>query len=259
MARLLCTTLMVLTAIVGQLAYAQDVNLILVRHGESEFNLQKRFAGWSNTPLTEKGKMQATEAGNALKQGDYHIDVVHTSLLSRAVDTARLTSSAMGVQVPQHHYWRLNERSYGDLEGKTHEEMVSKVGEEQVKIWRRSFDVPPPPMANTDPRSPTQQPAYRYIDERVLPNGESLKDVIARIEPYWTDTLRPTLLSGKSVMVVGHSNALKALSVWADTSIEPTSATTLEVPNATPIVYRINIDNGKITIIDKKILGNANH
>lgn len=242
-------------ALVCTHAYAQEVNLVLLRHGESQMNVEKRFSGWSNTQLTEKGKQQAQDAGQNLRHSGVKIDVVHTSFLDRAIKTAWLAMENMEqVWLPQKTYWRLNERNYGDLEGKTHQEVADKVGEDQVKVWRRSFDVPPPALSLTDVRSPDRDIRYAQLDKRVLPQSESMKDTITRIEPYWTDDLRPALLSGQNVLVVAHSNSLKALSSWLEPNLKPDEIVKLEIPNATPVVYRFKVTDNEIRLLSRKVL-----
>ncbi|WP_066803723.1 2,3-bisphosphoglycerate-dependent phosphoglycerate mutase [Moraxella oblonga] len=244
----------------SSLVYATEVSLVLLRHGESEFNAQKRFAGWSDTPLTQKGIEQAKQAGQALNNAHIELSAVHTSALQRATDTAWYAQQAMQSSLPRQAYWQLNERHYGSLEGKTHSEVADVVGEEQVKIWRKSYDVPPPPLAITDSRSPTQDSRYNNIDRSVLPVGESLKQVVERISPYWNYSLKPILASGKNVMVVAHSNSLKALSANIDPNLSPKDITSLEIPNATPVVYKFKVnDDGTLSIISRQVLGETTH
>lgn len=196
--------------------------LVLLRHGESQWSLEKRFTGWSDVDLTDKGRAGAVKAGEIMKGAGVNFDEVHTSKLNRAIETAQLAQKGMSAQwLPLQKYWRLNERCYGDLEGKKREDVAKEVGDDQVKIWRRSFDVPPPPLAVTDARSPIKDPRYADLDPRVITASESLKDVIARIGPYWTDQLRPAIKSGKTVLVVGHSTNLRALSAWIEPNLDP--------------------------------------
>ena len=214
--------------------------LVLLRHGESQWNLEKRFTGWSDVDLTDKGRAGA------------NFDEVHTSKLNRAIETAQLAQKGMSAQwLLLQKYWRLNERCYGDLEGKKREDVAKEVGDDQVKIWRRSFDVPPPPLAVTDARSPVKDPRYADLDPRVIPASESLKDVIARVGPYWTDQLRPAIKSGKTVLVVGHSTNLRALSAWIEPNLDPKALQKLEIKNTKPILYEFDKD---MNVIGRKVL-----
>lgn len=236
-------------------ASGKDVTLVLLRHGESTFNVDKRFSGWSDIKLTDKGLLQAQQAGEAMKKEGLQFDEVHTSMLQRAIKTAWTSMESMEeMTTPQQTFWRLNERHYGDLEGKKHSDLKAQVGEEQVEKWRKDADTPPPPMSAQDPRSPARDPHYRTIDPRILPTGESLNNTVERIAPYWNDTLRPALANGKNVLVVAHSNSLKALSAWIDPSVKRSQISKLDVPNSTPIVYRLKVDGNHIRIISRKQL-----
>ena len=168
--------------------------LVLLRHGESQWNLEKRFTGWSDIDLTDKGRAGAVKAGEIMKGAGVNFDEVHTSKLNRAIETAQLAQKGMSAQwVPLQKYWRLNERCYGDLEGKKREDVAKEVGDDQVKSLRRSFGVRPPPLAVTDARPPVKDPRSAYFDPRVSPASQSLTEVIARVGPYWTDQLRPAI------------------------------------------------------------------
>lgn len=235
-------------------AYAEEAvyKLVLLRHGQSQWNLEKRFTGWSDIDLTDKGREGALKAGELLKKEGIKIDEVHTSKLNRAIETAQLAQKGLSAQwLPIDKYWRLNERCYGDLEGKKREDVTKEVGEKQVKIWRRSFDVPPPPLAATDERSPVNDPRYADLDPRAIPASESLKDVIARVGPYWVDTLRPSIKAGKTVLVVGHSTNLRALSSWIEPKLDPAALQKLEIGNTKPIVYEFDKD---MNVISRKVL-----
>ena len=236
-------------------AAPKNVTLVLLRHGESEWNLEDRFTGWSDVRLTRKGVKGAFNAGIAMKNADLTFDVVHTSLLSRAIATAWLAMSALDCRwLPVEKFWRLNERCYGDLEGKTRTEVAEAVGKEQVDIWRRSYDVPPPALAYDDPRSPVHDPRYACIDRRFIPQAESLKDVIAREAPYWSDTLAPTLRAGMNVLVVGHSTALRALSSWVEPNLTPEELRKLEIPNSTPVVYNLEITDDGFNVVSREVM-----
>ncbi len=226
--------------------------LVLLRHGESQWNLEKRFTGWSDIELTDKGRNGALKAGEAMKKEGLRFDEVHTSKLVRAIETSELAQKGMSAQwLPVRKFWRLNERCYGDLEGKKREDVTKEVGADQVKIWRRSFDVPPPPLSVSDPRSPVNDPRYADLDPRVIPASESLKDVIARVGPYWTDQLRPAVKSGKTVLVVGHSTNLRALSSWIEPELDPKALQKLEIGNTKPIVYEFDKD---MKVISRKVI-----
>ena len=231
----------------------ETYRLVLLRHGESVWNKENRFTGWADVPLTEKGMVGAFKAGELMKKEGLSFDEVHTSYLGRAIKTAWLALEALDTMwIPVHVDWRLNERSYGDLEGKTREEVTAASGAEQVKIWRRSFDVPPPPLADDDPRSPVRDSRYRAIPRDQIPRAESLKDVIARSQPYWDSVLVPAIRSGRNIMVVGHSTALRALSKCIDPDLDETALQKLEIPNSTPIIY---ILDAHLKPISRTVLG----
>ena len=242
------------------LAAPRTVTLVLLRHGESEWNLEKKFTGWSDIRLTRKGVKQAFDAGMTMKEAGLDFDVVHTSLLDRAIATAWLAVSAMDLRwLPVEKYWRLNERCYGDLEGKTHKEVSDAVGKEQMNIWRRSYGTPPPPLSYDDPRSPINDPSYFALDSRMIPQAESLKDVIVRVGPYWSDVLRPALYKGENVLVVGHSTCLRALSSWIEPDLTEEALMKLEIPNATPVVYVIEFDGPNRRIVSREVMKVTDH
>ncbi|MBQ3376974.1 MAG: 2,3-bisphosphoglycerate-dependent phosphoglycerate mutase [Synergistaceae bacterium] len=236
-------------------AGAQKVTLVLLRHGQSIWNLEDRFTGWSDVELTEKGVQGALTAGEEMRKAGLNFDVVHVSLLRRALETAWLAAKGMEMTwLPVEKYWRLNERCYGDLEGKTRKEVAEAVGAEQVNIWRRSFDVPPPALNFDDPRSPVKDPRYAKLDKKFIPQAESLKDTIARVGPYWSDVLLPALYSGKNVLVVGHSTCLRALSSWIEPALSPEELQKLEIPNTTPVVYEIELSGDGLKILSRKVI-----
>lgn len=250
-------SVLLLLAVVATAAAAapQTVTLVLLRHGESEWNLEKRFTGWSDVKLTRKGVQQAFAAGKAMKDAGLTFDAAHTSLLDRAIATTWLALSAMDLRwLPVLKTWRLNERCYGDLEGKTHDEVIAAVGPEQTEIWRRSYGTPPPALAYDDPRSPINDPAYFDIDPRMIPQAESLKDVIARVGPYWSDVLRPALYRGDNVLVVGHSTGLRALCAWIEPELDEDALTKLEIPNAVPILYTFEFDGPNCKVVKRETL-----
>ena len=234
---------------------SKTVTLVLLRHGQSVGNVEKRFTGWSDVSLTETGIKGAQDAGAALKNANIDFDVVHVSMLSRAIKTAWLSMESMNTMwLPVEKHWRLNERCYGDLEGKTRDEVVAVVGKDQVDIWRRSYDVPPPPLSFDDPRSPIRDARYANIDKKLIPQAESLKDTIARVTPYWKKTLIPALKSGKNVLVVGHSTCLRALSSCIDPALTSDELQKLEIPNTTPVVYELEMKGNKLRIVSRNVI-----
>jgi len=212
--------------------------LVLLRHGESVMNTQKKFSGWGDTHLTEKGAAAALKVGELLKKEGFSFDAVYTSSLSRAIKTAWLALEGMEMMwIPVYTDWRLNESSYGAFDGKTREDVVAIWNEEQVKKWELSFDMPPSPLASDDPRSPARDPRYSAIPRDKIPQAESMKDTVIRIRAYWQDVLIPVISSGKTIMVVGHSNALRALSKCIDDTLDEKTLKQMQIPNSTPIIY----------------------
>lgn len=215
-------------------------DLILLRHGQSRWNLENRFTGWVDVDLTEKGVEEAKEAGQLIHAHGLKPDICFTSLLKRAIRTLHLSLDEMDrLWLPVEKSWRLNERHYGGLQGLNKKEMTDKVGADQVHIWRRSFDVPPPPLANNDPGLPHSDPRYSDIDPGLLPYTESLKDTITRFLPYWHETLAPALKDGKTVLVVAHGNSLRALVKYLD-NISDKDIPNLEIPTGAPLLYRLD-------------------
>ena len=214
--------------------------LVLIRHGESQWNKENRFTGWVDVDLSEKGVEEAKKAGETLKKEGFVFDVAYTSVLKRAIHTLWNILDVMDLTwIPVHRSWRLNERHYGALAGLNKSETAAKHGEEQVKIWRRSFDIPPPPLDPTDPRFPTNDPRYADLDPRVLPATESLKTTIDRVLPYWHDVLVPTIRSGKRVAIAAHGNSLRALVKYLD-DIADDEIVSLNIPTAIPLVYELD-------------------
>ncbi|MGH9074292.1 MAG: 2,3-bisphosphoglycerate-dependent phosphoglycerate mutase [Acidimicrobiales bacterium] len=212
--------------------------LVLLRHGQSTFNAAKRFTGWADVGLTDAGVAEARQAGRAMAGA--RVGVVHTSVLARAITTAELALAEAGRPwVPVRRHWRLNERSYGALEGLTHAEMAEAYSAEQVLTWRRSFDVRPPQLALDDQRHPGHDPRYAALAPDVLPAGESLADVIARMLPYWHDAVVPDLRSGLVVLVVAHGNSLRGLVKHLE-SIPDAASAALEIPTGVPLVYELD-------------------
>lgn len=212
-------------------------SLILLRHGQSTWNFEERFTGWVDVDLTEKGVDEAYEAGRRLLAENIDIDVVHTSVLLRAIRTVDAALYAYGRSwVPIHKHWRLNERHYGALQGHTREEIAKIHSPEQVRIWRRSYDVRPPLLGPDDERHPRFDPRYRHLAYELLPPGECLKDVLERMLPYYFDAIVPDLIDGKNVLVSAHGNSLRAMIKHIE-GIGDEEILDLEIPNGIPIVY----------------------
>lgn len=219
--------------------------LILLRHGQSEWNEKNLFTGWYDVRLTEKGQSEAVRAGQLLAEADLLPDVVFTSLLSRAIMTAnRALESADRLWIPVHRSWRLNERHYGALQGKDKAQTLAEFGEEQFMLWRRSFDTPPPALADDSEFSQVNDPRYADLDGE-MPRTECLKDVIARLVPYWEGEILPQLNSGKTVLITAHGNSLRALVKHLE-GISDEDIAQLNIPTGMPLVYELD-DNGKPT------------
>jgi 2,3-bisphosphoglycerate-dependent phosphoglycerate mutase len=211
-----------------------------MRHGESLWNLENKFTGWTDVDLSERGLAEAQEAGKTLKEKGYFFDVAFTSVLKRAIRTLWLVLEEMDLMwIPVYRSWRLNERHYGALQGLNKAELSAKVGEEQVHIWRRSYDVRPPALETTDKRYPGNDPKYRGLSENELPLTESLKDTVARFVPYWHEVLAPALKSGKQVIVSAHGNSLRALVKYLD-NIGDDEIANVNIPTGIPLVYDLD-------------------
>ncbi|GAA1343521.1 MULTISPECIES: phosphoglyceromutase [Kocuria] len=220
-------------------------NLILLRHGQSDWNEKNLFTGWVDVPLTEKGRGEATRGGELLKERGLLPDIVHTSLLRRAIMTANLALDAADRHwIPVKRSWRLNERHYGALQGKDKAEIREKYGEEQFMTWRRSYDVPPPPIEDGDEYSQAGDP--RYEDVQNLPRTECLKDVLERFLPYWEDQVTPDLKAGRTVLLAAHGNSLRALVKHLD-GISDDEITGLNIPTGIPLVYELDANFKPIT------------
>ncbi|MCM8760629.1 MAG: 2,3-diphosphoglycerate-dependent phosphoglycerate mutase [Candidatus Omnitrophica bacterium] len=216
--------------------------LVLLRHGESIWNKENRFTGWIDVDLSEKGIEEANKAGETLKKEGYIFDVAFTSVLKRAIRTLWITLDKMDLMwIPVYNSWRLNERHYGSLQGLNKSEMAAKFGEEQVLIWRRSYDVPPPPLKKTDKMYPGNDPRYKDLAEKDLPLTECLKDTVARFLPYWHQTIAPVVKSGKRVLVAAHGNSLRALVKYLD-NISDEKIVSLNIPTGLPLVYELDDD-----------------
>jgi 2,3-bisphosphoglycerate-dependent phosphoglycerate mutase len=217
---------------------------VLLRHGESTWNNENRFTGWTDVDLSEKGISEAKEGAKALLKAGYTFDVAYTSVLKRAIRTLWIVMDEMDLMwIPVYRSWRLNERMYGALQGLNKAETAAKHGEAQVKLWRRSFDVPPPALDQSDPRWPGHDRRYADVEAKDIPCTESLKDTIARVLPYWHETLVPEIQSGKRVLIAAHGNSLRALVKYLDNVSEETIVE-LNIPTGMPLVYEVD-DNMK--------------
>ena len=216
--------------------------LVIVRHGQSTWNEKNLFTGWVDVDLSPLGEAEARAAGQQLKDAGLRFDVGHTSVLTRAVRTAHLTLEVAGqVWLPLQRTWRLNERHYGSLQGKDKVEMVQQFGAEQVKLWRRSYDVPPPPLPCEHEHHPVKDARYRLLAPDALPSSECLKDVVGRVLPWWHDTVVPQLRANLSVLVVAHGNSLRALMKHLE-AIGDGDIVELNVPTGMPRLYRFKDD-----------------
>lgn len=216
--------------------------LVLLRHGESEWNRENRFTGWTDVDLSERGVQEAREAGRVLKRAGYVFDVAFTSVLRRAIRTLNLALAEMELDwIPVHKSWRLNERHYGALQGLNKAETAARHGIEQTNIWRRSYDIPPPALSPDDPRNPGNDPRYAALTGQELPLTECLKDTVERFLPYWHDTIAPALRAGQRVLVAAHGNSLRALVKYLD-HISDEEIVSLNIPTGIPLVYELNDD-----------------
>jgi 2,3-bisphosphoglycerate-dependent phosphoglycerate mutase len=216
--------------------------LVLLRHGESTWNKENRFTGWTDVDLTARGADEARDAGRLLKEGGYVFDVAYTSVLKRAIRTLWITLDVLDLMwIPVTKSWRLNERHYGALQGLNKSEIEARHGEAQTKIWRRSYDIPPPPLTPDDPRHPSHDPRYAGLEAGELPLTESLKDTVARFLPYWRDSIAPTIRAGKRVIIAAHGNSLRALVKYLD-DISEAEIVELNIPTGIPLVYELDDD-----------------
>jgi 2,3-bisphosphoglycerate-dependent phosphoglycerate mutase len=216
--------------------------LILVRHGQSTWNLENRFTGWTDVDLTDLGRTEAAEAGRLLRDGGYDFDIAYTSVLKRAIKTLGIIQNEMDRDwLPVIRAWQLNERHYGSLQGLNKAETAEKFGEEQVKVWRRSYDVPPPALELNDERHPRFDRRYASLAPEQLPATESLKITLDRVLPYWHSTLAPQIKSGQRVLIVAHGNSIRALVKYLD-NISESEITELNIPTGLPLVYELDQD-----------------
>ena len=214
--------------------------LVLIRHGESTWNLENRFTGWTDVDLTPTGVEQARNAGRLLKAEGYEFDVAYTSVLTRAIRTLWLSLDEMDrTWLPVVKSWRLNERHYGGLQGLNKADMAKQYGDEQVLVWRRSYDTPPPALAATDPRSERSDPRYAALRPDDIPLTECLKDTVARVMPFWNETMAPAIRSGQRVVVAAHGNSIRALVKYLD-GISDSDIVGLNIPNGIPLVSELD-------------------
>jgi 2,3-bisphosphoglycerate-dependent phosphoglycerate mutase len=216
--------------------------LVLMRHGESQWNLENRFTGWTDVDLTDLGREQARKAGQMLKDQGYEFDIAFTSVLKRAIRTLWIALDAMdAMYLPVHNNWRLNERHYGALQGLNKAETAAQYGDEQVLIWRRAYAIAPNPLALDDPRHPKFDPRYARLTAQQLPATECLKDTVERVLPFWEETIAPAIRAGRRVMISAHGNSLRALIKHLD-HVSEEDIVHLNIPTGQPLVYELDKD-----------------
>ena len=216
--------------------------LVLIRHGESTWNLENRFTGWTDVDLTPTGIEQAKNAGRLLKAEGYEFDLAYTSVLKRAIRTLWLALDEMDrTWLPVAKSWRLNERHYGALQGLNKADMAKQYGDDQVLVWRRSYDTPPPALEPTDPRCERSDPRYAKIDPKDVPLTECLKDTVARVLPFWNESMAPAIRAGKRIVVAAHGNSIRALVKYLD-QISDSDIVGLNIPNGIPLVYELDAE-----------------
>jgi 2,3-bisphosphoglycerate-dependent phosphoglycerate mutase len=230
------------------------IKLVLLRHGQSTWNLENRFTGWTDVDLSQTGIEEAHQAGKLLAQGNYKFDIALTSVLKRAIRTLWIALDEMDMMwIPVERAWQLNERHYGNLQGLNKAETAEKYGSEQVHIWRRSYAIPPPPLDINDPRHPRFDPRYAQLDPAVLPACESLENTLQRVLPYWHSSIVPRLQHGTKILVAAHGNSLRALVKHLD-HVSDDEITELNIPTGIPLVYELN---EKMEAIQHYYLGDA--
>jgi len=226
--------------------------LVLIRHGESEWNKLNLFTGWTDVELSPKGVEEASQAGKLLKAEGFSFDVAFTSYLRRAIHTLNHVLEGMEQEyIPVYKSWRLNEKHYGALQGLNKAETAAKYGDDQVKLWRRSYDVPAPALEENDPRNPANQAIYKDVEDKLLPRTESLKDCVARVVPYFEETIKPVIVSGKKVIIAAHGNSLRSLVKYLE-GISDDDIISLNIPTGVPLVYELD-ENFKV--LGKRYLG----
>lgn len=228
--------------------------ITLIRHGESAWNKENRFTGWTDVPLSDKGIEEARSAGRLLKAEGFNFDLAFTSVLKRAIKTLWLTLEEMDLMwIPVNHSWKLNERHYGALQGLNKADTAAKYGDDQVKIWRRSYDIRPPMLEQTDERFPGKDPRYANLKPSELPAGECLADTVARVVPYWQEVIVPEILAGHKIIIAAHGNSLRALVKYLD-NISDKDILELNIPTGVPLVYELDKD---MKPISHRYLGDA--
>ncbi|MFX1241454.1 MAG: 2,3-diphosphoglycerate-dependent phosphoglycerate mutase [Promethearchaeota archaeon] len=221
--------------------------IVLLRHGESTWNKENRFTGWTDVDLSEKGIQEAKEAAKLLIEGGYTFDIAYTSVLKRGIRTLWIVLDEMDLMwIPVYRSWRLNERHYGALQGFYKSKMAAEVGEEQVLIWRRSYDIPPPALKTTDPRYPGNEKKYAELKPEEIPLTECLKDTVARVLPYWHELISQTIKSGKKVLISAHGNSLRALVKYLD-NMPDEEVVKLNIPTGIPLIYELDDELKPIT------------
>ena len=214
--------------------------VVLLRHGESTWNRENRFTGWTDVDLSEAGVEEAHRSGRLLRESGFVFDIAYTSVLIRAIRTCWIALDELNLLwIPMDKHWRLNERHYGALQGLNKAETAATHGDAQVKIWRRSYDIPPPPLALDDPRHPARDPRYAALRPEEIPAVETLKDTVARFLPYWTETIAPAIRSGQRVLITAHGNSLRALVKYLD-NISDQDIVELNIPTGVPLVYELD-------------------
>jgi 2,3-bisphosphoglycerate-dependent phosphoglycerate mutase len=220
------------------------IKLVLIRHGESIWNKENLFTGWTDVDLSDQGRNEAKKAGNLLKSEGYNFDIAYTSVLKRAIRTLWTVLDELDLMwIPVERSWRLNERHYGALQGLNKAETAAKYGDDQVLIWRRSYDIQPPALEKSDDRFPGKDPRYKDLSEKELPVTECLKDTVERFLPYWKVTIEPSIKAGKKVLIAAHGNSLRALVKYLD-NIPDNKIVSLNIPTGIPLVYELD-DNLK--------------
>ena len=233
---------------------AAQYQLVLLRHGESEWNKENLFTGWRDVKLTEQGDREARDAGRTMKEDGFAFDVAYTSVLRRAIKTLWLALEEMDrMWIPVHNHWRLNERHYGALQGMDKKKAVAEFGEEQVHQWRRSYAVPPPPLDTSAPDYPRHDPRYAGLSDAELPRSESLKDVLARVMPYWEKAIVPELRAGRRVIIAAHGNSLRALLKHLE-NVSDEEIVDINIPTGIPRAYKLD---SHFKAADARYLGNS--
>jgi len=228
--------------------------LVLLRHGQSQWNLENRFTGWVDVELTEQGRQEALDAGRLMREEGLRFDLAHTSVLKRAIHTLNVALAELDQDwLPVAKTWRLNERHYGALQGLNKAETAARHGEEQVKLWRRSYDIPPPPMAAHDPGHPANDRRYAGLDRQVLPAAESLALTLERVLPYWHDVIAPQLKAGQTVLVTAHGNSLRALYKYLH-NVSNAAILELNIPTGIPLLFELDDNLG---VLSSRYLGDA--